>query len=186
VEAIAALRPDLVLMAASSHAAVRLRALGFKVVRAEPKAVPDMRRVILHAGPGAAGRRRRAAPAQHRRGREGGRRVAAGAHAARACTSRSPGAVCGRARQLHRRTECAGPGQRDRPGLGPFPRINPEYVVRAAPDIIMASRASLQDMARRPGWSALAALRGGRVCAFDAASATSWYGRARACPRPRA
>jgi iron complex transport system substrate-binding protein len=42
-------------------------------------------------------------------------------------------------------------------------------VVRAAPDIIMASRASLQDMARRPGWSALAALRGGRVCAFDAA-----------------
>ena len=41
--------------------------------------------------------------------------------------------------------------------------------MRAAPDLIMASRASLQDMARRPGWPALKALREGRTCAFDGA-----------------
>jgi iron complex transport system substrate-binding protein len=55
------------------------------------------------------------------------------------------------------------------PGSAPFPLINPEAVVRAAPQLIIASRASLDGMARRPGWAALAALREGRVCAFDGA-----------------
>ncbi len=34
--------------------------------------------------------------------------------------------------------------------LGPFPKLNPEYVVRIQPDIIMALRASLADMHKRP------------------------------------
>ena len=54
------------------------------------------------------------------------------------------------------------------PEQGPFPRINPELVVRAAPDLIMSSSQSAADMPRRPGWASLKALRDGRVCVFDA------------------
>ena len=50
--------------------------------------------------------------------------------------------------------------------LGPFPKLNPEYVVRAQPGIVMATRAGLAEMAARPGWSSLRALREQRTCAF--------------------
>lgn len=55
------------------------------------------------------------------------------------------------------------------PALGPFPKLNPEYVVRARPDIVMAGDRSIEEMPRRPGWSALTALQAHRVCGFDAA-----------------
>ena len=51
--------------------------------------------------------------------------------------------------------------------LGPFPKLNPEYVVRAQPDIIMAARQSIVDMPRRPGWGVLRALQSHRTCGFD-------------------
>ena len=57
----------------------------------------------------------------------------------------------------------------DDPALGPFPRLNPELVVRADPDLIMVSQGGAADMARRPGWAGLRALREGRVCEFNAA-----------------
>lgn len=53
--------------------------------------------------------------------------------------------------------------------LGPFPKLNPEYVVRLQPDIVMAVKPSLEAMARRPGWSALRALRADRSCGFASA-----------------
>jgi iron complex transport system substrate-binding protein len=51
--------------------------------------------------------------------------------------------------------------------LGPFPKLNPEYVVRAQPDIVMANGRNLAEMPRRPGWAALRALRDGRTCGFS-------------------
>jgi len=53
--------------------------------------------------------------------------------------------------------------------MGPFPKLNPEYIVRAQPDIVMAARRDLAAMPRRPGWSTLRALRSGQACRFDAA-----------------
>ena len=50
IEAIVALKPDVVLMATSSRAADRLRALGVKVVALEPKTAADVRRVIGKLG----------------------------------------------------------------------------------------------------------------------------------------
>ena len=50
---------------------------------------------------------------------------------------------------------------------GPFPKLNPEYVVRAQPDVIMAVARNLAEMPQRPGWARLDALRGHQVCAFD-------------------
>ncbi len=62
--------------------------------------------------------------------------------------------------------------------LGPFPRLNPEFVVRTQPDIVMAVQASVADMPRRPGWSTLRALRDGRTCGFPSATTRSSCDRA--------
>jgi len=53
--------------------------------------------------------------------------------------------------------------------LGPFPKLNPEYVVRAQPDVVMAEQRAVAEMARRPGWSQLRALKAGRICGFEPA-----------------
>lgn len=53
--------------------------------------------------------------------------------------------------------------------LGPFPKINPEMVVLADPDVIMLSETSLAQLQQRPGWSRLRALRLGQVCTFTPA-----------------
>jgi iron complex transport system substrate-binding protein len=50
--------------------------------------------------------------------------------------------------------------------LGPFPKLNPEFVVRAQPSIIMTSERELASMHDRPGWSGIRALQLGRTCAF--------------------
>ena len=55
------------------------------------------------------------------------------------------------------------------PALGPYPRINPELVVRLDPDLIMVSQQGAAELARRPGWANLRALRRHRVCEFNAA-----------------
>jgi iron complex transport system substrate-binding protein len=53
--------------------------------------------------------------------------------------------------------------------LGVFPKLNPEFVLRQQPDIIMASQREAKAMASRPGWQGLRALAKGQVCAFEAA-----------------
>jgi iron complex transport system substrate-binding protein len=52
------------------------------------------------------------------------------------------------------------------PDLGPFPKLNPEYVVRANPDVILISPAEAPDLANRPGWSEIRAVREHRICSF--------------------
>ena len=50
--------------------------------------------------------------------------------------------------------------------LGPFPQVNPEFVVRAQPDVIMAGDSSRSSMVQRPGWAALRAIQAQRICVF--------------------
>ncbi|MGH8804405.1 MAG: ABC transporter substrate-binding protein, partial [Polaromonas sp.] len=50
--------------------------------------------------------------------------------------------------------------------LGPFPRLNPEFVVRANPDVIMVGNRSMQAMVAYPGWSSIKAVREQRICVF--------------------
>ena len=52
--------------------------------------------------------------------------------------------------------------------LGPFPRLNPEFVVRANPDVIMVSERNAQGLTDRPGWAGIKAVREQRVCRFTA------------------
>lgn len=51
--------------------------------------------------------------------------------------------------------------------LGPFPRLNPEAVLRADPGWIVASREGLASMRQRPALRELRALREGRACGFE-------------------
>lgn len=50
--------------------------------------------------------------------------------------------------------------------LGPFPMLNPEYVVQANPDVIFISPTEVPQLVHRPGWDQIRALREGRICSF--------------------
>jgi iron complex transport system substrate-binding protein len=55
--------------------------------------------------------------------------------------------------------------------MGAFPKINPEFVVQAKPDLIMSTEASSKQLAQRPGWRSIPAIQGNRICFFSAAHA---------------
>jgi iron complex transport system substrate-binding protein len=53
--------------------------------------------------------------------------------------------------------------------LGPFPKLNPEFIVRENPDVIFVSRADAPHLADRPGWDRIRAVREQRLCYFSPA-----------------
>ena len=169
IERIVSLKPDLVLAAQSARVIDRLESLGIPVLALEPKTLADTQRVLravaLALGqPGQgdvvwAGIERQMAAAAARvppalRGQRVYFEVSAAPYAA--SESSFIGQTLGR----------LGLGNVVPARLGPFPKLNPEFVVRAQPDLVMASAANLADMARRPGWSAITALRQQRSCGF--------------------
>jgi cobalamin transport system substrate-binding protein len=172
LERIVSLHPDVVLAGLSSRVNDRLEELGIPVVALEPKTLDDTHRVLTSVarllGSPSVGERvwRRidaqiaAAAAQvpvELRGQRVYFEIAEASYAAGA--SSFIGELLAR----------LGLGNAVSAELGPFPRLNPEYVVRAKPDLIMSSAADLAGMASRPGWDTLQALRTGRTCGFSAA-----------------
>ena len=57
--------------------------------------------------------------------------------------------------------------------LGPFPKLNPEYIVRANPDVIMIGQSGAAGLTQRPGWQNIRALREQRVCVFPTEQANA-------------
>ena len=165
---LAALRPDLVLLAASSPAAQRLQALGIPVIALEPKNLADVRRVLLLLAD-----LLQVGGAQERwRQLDAGLSAVADALPARAKNVRvyfevnnAPYAA-GEASFIGEMLTRLGVKNIVPAALGPFPKINPEFVVRADPDLIMVGDATFAGMAQRPGWSAMRAISGQRVCVF--------------------
>ncbi|MDO8906629.1 ABC transporter substrate-binding protein [Hydrogenophaga sp.] len=170
IEAIVALRPDVVLMAISSRGVQRLESLGIKVVALEPKRSADVQRVM-----GTLGRLLEVPDAERI-----WRHIDAGVSAA--AQSLPPGA---RSLRVYYEVSTGGYAAGTQsfigemmtrlglenivpPELGPFPRINPEYVVRANPDLIMIGARNVQGMEQRPGWAGMRALRERHVCVFTA------------------
>ncbi len=169
IEAIVALRPDVVLMATSSRASARLESLGVAVVALEPKTHADVQRVLGKIG------QVLAVPDAQRVWR----RIDAAVEAA--AQSVPPAARGARVYfEVNRGPYGAGTssfigetltrlGARNilPAALGPFPKLNPEYVVRADPDLIMVGARSVEGLAERPGWGRLRALREQRLCVFS-------------------
>ena len=171
IEAVVALKPDVVLMAASSRGVQRLEALGVKVVALEAKSAKDAQRVMGKIGKllevDDAGRIWRnidaavSAAAQslppEARNIRAYYEVSTGGYAAG--TTSFIGELMAR----------LGLKNIVGPELGPFPRINPEFVVRANPDLILMGQRNAVGLELRPGWASMRALREKRVCVFSAA-----------------
>jgi iron complex transport system substrate-binding protein len=173
VEALLALRPDAVLIARSSRAVEQLQALGLTVVVLEPTDLASVQRVMAQVGqllgldPARSALRWReieadvSAAAQALPTRSRGARVYFEVNSAP--FGASEGSFIGEllARLGARNILPA--------AMGPFPRVNPEFVVRADPDLIMVGDQASPGLALRPGWSAMRALREQRLCVFSAA-----------------
>ena len=170
IESIVALKPDLVLMATSARGAERLQALGLTVLALEPRSHADVQRVMrlvaqaldvpvqdsdrvwrhIDAAVNAAAQ---SIPAQAK-----GQRVYFE-------VSRAPYGA-GESSFIGETLQRLGARNILPASLGPFPKINPEFVVRAQPDIIMVGDSNFADMTTRPGWQNMRAMRTQRVCHF--------------------
>ncbi len=172
IERIVALGPDLVLAPSSSRAIERLEALGLRVLALEPKDAAQTRGVLRTVG--AALGRPEAGESLWRdidaRIAAASARVPASLRGARVYfeVSEAPHAA-GAASFIGETLARLGLANIAPAELGPFPQLNPEFIVRAAPDIVMATDRSIGQMRRRPGWSGLGALRADRLCGFPSA-----------------
>ena len=169
IERIVALRPDVVLLSASARVTDRLEALGVKVLVLESNDHADVKRSLTTLAQ-LLGRPAEAERVWARIERE-----------TRAAVDHVPASMRGQRVyfEVDSTPYAAGPASfigetLARLGLanavpaelGPFPQLNPEYVVRLQPDIVMAAKPALVEMPKRPGWSALRALKNQRVCGF--------------------
>ena len=169
IEAVVALQPDVVLLATSSRAAERFEALGLKVLALEPKSHADVRRVLevvgqlleihdaqrvwrtIDAAVGAAARSLPAAVKNTRVYFE----VSGAPHGA------------GESSFIGETLIRLGAKNIIPAAMGAFPKLNPEFVVRADPDLIMVSARNAPSMAQRPGWAKLRAIREQHICVFS-------------------
>lgn len=170
IERVVAAQPDLVLMATSAQGAQRLQSLGLTVLALEPRSHADVQRVMrivaqaidvpmqesdrvwrsIEAAVNAAAQ---SIPAQAK-----GQRVYFEVSSAPYGASES--SFIGETLQR------LGANNILPASLGPFPKINPEFVVRAQPDLIMVGDSNFADMTTRPGWQNLRAMQAQRVCHF--------------------
>ena len=170
IESVVALKPDLVLMATSARGAERFQSLGLTVLALEPRTHADVQRVMrlvaqaldvpvqdsdrvwrhIDAAVNAAAQ---SIPAQAK-----GQRVYF--EVSRTPYGASESSFIGETLQRL--------GMRNilPASMGPFPKLNPEFVVRAQPDLIMVGDSNFADMQARPGWPAMRAMREQRVCHF--------------------
>lgn len=177
IESIFALKPDLVLISLASRSVTRLEALGLKVVALEPRTYAEAHQVLQKIGA-----LLQIDPAQ------GAERLWAKTEAdvARAAAS-VPESMRGKRVYFEASRGPFAAGETSFIGetltrlhmrnivdakLGPFPRLNPEFVVRADPDILMASERSWKtQVPEYPGWAQMRAVQQGSVCRFTAAQA---------------
>lgn len=168
IEAVVALRPDVVLLATASRASARLEALGLKVVALEPRTHADVQRVLGKLG------ELLEVPDALRVWRviDAGVSAAAQSLPARVKATRVYFEVnrapygAGTSSFIGETLTRLGVQNIIPPELGPFPKLNPEFVVRANPDLIMVGDRNFQGMTQRPGWDRIRAVRDKRICVF--------------------
>ncbi len=171
IEAVVALKPDLVLLATSSRAAQQLQKLGIKVVALEPRSLADVRRVLGQVaqmlGLPAADGQRAWLRIETALGAIGAIHPAALTRVQRVFRGQQR-AVCAPARARSSAKCWPGSGSRSivPASMGPFPKLNPEFVVRADPDVIMIGDENFAGLGGRPGWAQMRAVREQHVCVF--------------------
>jgi iron complex transport system substrate-binding protein len=173
IETIAALKPDVVLASTSARSIDRLEALGVKVLRLKSETHADVRRTLVLLatllGTPAEGDRvwqriqrdiaaaaERVPPA--RRGQRVYFEIGGGPYAA------------GRSSFIGETLTLLGMDNIVPADLGPFPKLNPEFVVRAQPQVVMGVQREQAAMAARPGWQSIPAIAQNQRCGFETPS----------------
>jgi iron complex transport system substrate-binding protein len=169
LERVVALRPDVVLVSSSARVTERLESLGVKVLALESRNHADVEHTLtlLAQMLGTPAEARRVWDDIERQTKAAVARVPAALHGKRvyfeadaAPYAAGPGSFIGETLTRLGLTNAVPAA------LGEFPKLNPEYVVKLQPDIVMAVRPSLVDMPKRPGWGGLHALVTGQTCGF--------------------
>lgn len=171
IEGVLALKPDVVLLAISSRLTDRLESLGLKVVALEPKTHSDVQRVLGKVA------QLLGKPDEARR--VWNRIDGAIQHAAQSLPPAARGLsvyyevdsapyAAGTASFIGETLARLGTRNIVPPELGPFPKINPEFVVRADPQVIMVGQRNAAGLPQRPGWPGMRAVRDKRICIWTA------------------
>ena len=172
IEAIVALKPDLVLVSMASRAIARMEALGLKVVALEPRTHEEAHTVMQKIGQLLA-----LPPTQ------GADRVWAAIEAdLNKAAASVPEAMRGQRVYFEASRGPYAAGEKSFIGQtltrlhlrnvvdarqGPFPRLNPEYVVKQDPDLLMSGERSWKNgMPEYPGWAQMRAVKQGAICSF--------------------
>jgi iron complex transport system substrate-binding protein len=173
IERIVSLNPDLVLAAGSTRGAERLEALGLKVLRLEPRNHADAQRVFrvvgqaLHLPAAEIDRAWQRIDDEVKTAIQG---LAPRSRSLRVYVEVSPtphGAS--ESSFIGETLQRMGVGNILPASMGPFPPVNPEFVVLAQPDVILVGDSSRESLLKRPGWSRLSAIQEQRVCVLTQA-----------------
>lgn len=172
IEAIVRLKPDVVLASTSARALGRLESLGVPVVQLTSETQADVRRTLILLATLLGD-----AVAADRVWADIEREMAAAA-------ARVPAALRGRTVYFELGSGPYAAGATSFIGetlsrlglvnivpaaLGPFPKLTPEFVLRANPEIVMGEQREIEKLGERPGWKALAAVRNRQRCGFSPA-----------------
>jgi iron complex transport system substrate-binding protein len=172
LEALVKLKPDLVLLARSSRVTQRLESMGIKVVALEPQSQEDMHRVIQHiAGalhlPNAKERAETLWQSIQQKLDTAAARVPKSAKGARIYFEAGTGYfAAGEASYIGETLKRLGLVNVVTPAMGSFPQVNPEFVVKANPQIIFMGERAATDLKTRPGWQRIEAIQKQRICSF--------------------
>lgn len=174
VEAIVRLKPDVVLAGKSTRIIGRLESLGIKVVALEPQSLADVERsmhtiaqVLQLPQPDTAADRlwQQAMKAID----QAAHKIPVAAQGASFYFEASTGGyAAGESSFIGGVMQRLGLHNTVGVGMGAFPPINPEFVVRASPQWLFLAEPSALALHKRPGWSGMAAVKAGHVCAFSA------------------
>ena len=172
-ELILALKPDIVLLWNSARIPAQLESLGLKIIALEPKTLQDIERILQKIGQLLGGN-----------GQEQAQLIWKDINTSidKLAKNLSPSLQASRVyyevdSAFYAASEASFVGQLlTRLGvknivpasMGPFPQLNPEYVVRANPSVIMVNQHNALGLEKRPGWSSIEAIRQKRVCVFTA------------------
>ncbi len=163
IELIVSLKPDLVLMSKSSRTAVQLRALGLRVVQLDATTYQDAHHVMKEVGKNLGDSPEKVEELW--RGIE--QKVADAAtrfpsqmklHTYYFEVNSGPYAA-GEASFIGELLKKIGLKNIIPLSMGPFPKINPEFIVLANPDLILMSANSAEDLKSRPGWKNIQAIK---------------------------
>jgi iron complex transport system substrate-binding protein len=159
LEALVKLKPDLVLLARSSRVTQRLESMGIQVVALEPQSQEDMHRVIqqiagaLHL-PNSKERAELLWQNIHQKLEVAAARVPKSAKGARIYFEAGTGYfAAGEASYIGETLK--------RLGL-----VNPEFVVKANPQIIFMGERAAADLKKRPGWHRIEGIEQQRIRSF--------------------